>query len=152
VEPSPAQYAAGVERYLRGCGLDADEAADARQDVFLDLLVAFKRGAPRNVEPWLRRVAQRRAWRYRSRRQHSSLAGDEPTLDEHDHDLRIVVRDATRRLPQRYQAILEMHVVIGLSFRAIARQTGITEDAARMRFVRAAQALRDELRRAGVVL
>lgn len=136
----------------------SDLAEDITQDVFVDLLVASRCRPPSNVRAWLARVAQRhvadtigsavreRAACARLEATTRTLPGDRPA----DPEMRLAMRACMTRLSEPQQRIIALRLLEGLSFAHCGLLLGMSEDAARMRLRRALQALRAELRRAGV--
>lgn len=149
---------ASVARGLAYRTGSSDLAEDLTQDVFVDLLVASRCRPPSNTRAWLARVAQRhvadtiglavreRAARARLEASNRTL-GDGPPVDP---DFRLAIRACMSRLSEPQQEIVALRLLQGLSFAHCGLRLGMSEDAARMRFRRALQALRAELGRAGV--
>jgi RNA polymerase sigma-70 factor (ECF subfamily) len=149
---------ATVERGLALRTGSSDLAEDLTQDVFVDLLLASRCRPPTNTRAWLARVAQRhvadtigsavreRAARVRLEATSRALPADRGA----DPDMRLAVRACMARLSEPQQKIVALRLLQGLSFAHCGLMLGMSEDAARMRFRRALQALRGELGRAGV--
>jgi RNA polymerase sigma factor (sigma-70 family) len=133
-------------------------AEDLTQDVFVDLLVASRRRPPTNTRAWLARVAQRRVAdtigsAVRERATCARLEASSRTLldgQPGDPDIRLSIGACLARLSEPQQRIVALRLLQGLSFAHCGLRLGMSEDAARMRFRRALQALRHELGRAGV--
>jgi RNA polymerase sigma factor (sigma-70 family) len=68
-----------------------------------------------------------------------------------DPEIRLALCACMARLSQSQQKIILLRLLQGLSFAHCGLMLGMSEDAARMRFRRALDALRVELGRAGVV-
>ena len=135
-----------------------DLAEDLTQDVFVDLLLAARCHPPANTRAWLARVAQRhaadtidsavreRATRVRLEVSDRSLAD----ADRGDLDARLALQACIARLTESQRRIVALRLLEELSFAHCGLRLGMSEDAARMRFGRALDALRRELGRAGV--
>lgn len=150
---------ATVERGLAYRMGSSDLAEDLTQDVFVDLLLAWRCHPPSNTRAWLARVAQRHAAdtigsAVRERAAHAQLAARGRALPADrasDPDMRLAIRACMARLSEPQQRIVALRLLQGLSFAHCGLMLGMSEDAARMRFRRALHALRAELGRAGVV-
>jgi RNA polymerase sigma factor (sigma-70 family) len=140
---------------MTGC---SELAEDLTQDVFVDLLLASRRRPPTNTRAWLARVAQRRVAdtigsAVRERATCARLEASDRTLPDGppgDPDVRLSIGACMARLSEPQQRIVALRLLQGLSFAHCGLRLGMSEDAARMRFRRALQALRRELGRAGV--
>jgi RNA polymerase sigma factor (sigma-70 family) len=149
---------ATVERGLAFRTGSSDLAEDLTQDVFVDLLLASRCRPPTNTRAWLARVAQRHvadtigsAVRERAARaQLEASSRALPADRSSDPDMRLAIRACMQRLSEPQQKIVALRLLQGLSFAHCGLMLGMSEDAARMRFRRALQALRAELARAGV--
>jgi RNA polymerase sigma-70 factor, ECF subfamily len=137
----------------------ADLAEDLTQDVFVDLLLASRCRPPSNTRAWLARVAQRHVAdtigsAVRERTACAQLEASTRALPDErcaDPEMRLAIRACLARLSQPQQRIIALRLLQGLSFARCGLMLGMSEDAARMRFRRALQALRAELGRAGVM-
>jgi RNA polymerase sigma factor (sigma-70 family) len=159
VDGAYRELRATVARALAYRTGSSDLAEDLTQDVFVDLLLASRCRPPANTRAWLARVAQRHvadtigtAVRERAAcvRLEAS-ARDVPQGGLVDRDVQLSIRECLARLPGPQRQILVLRLLQGLSFARCGEVLGMSEDAARMRFRRALQALRRELGRAGVV-
>jgi RNA polymerase sigma-70 factor (ECF subfamily) len=140
----------GVRRYLTSLARDAVKADDLMQDTFLQLHRArhtFDPAYP--LLPWVMAIA-RHCWlmdrRTASRRPRFShdVALHEPLVRADAEALaeRMEVRRALGQVaPSRRRAVVAHHLW-GLSFREIARRTGIAETAAKLRSSRGVAQLR----------
>jgi len=139
-----------VYRYLRRRTGDPDRAEDLAQQVFADAASALPDFGPDAPSPlaWLYTVAHRRFVDEARRRAHAEPE-DAPAPDYGD-ELRSVIVAAFGRLPQEQRIVLAMKLLRGARFKEIAATLGIGEGAAKMRFLRALAALREELEREGV--
>jgi RNA polymerase sigma factor (sigma-70 family) len=135
-----------------------DLAEDLTQDVFVDLLLAARCRPPSNTRAWLARVAQRRAAdtigsAVRERAARVRLEASDRSCahgDRDDPDARLALQACLARLTEPQRRIVALRLLEGLSFAHCGLQLGMSEDAARMRFARALDALRRELGRAGM--
>ena len=135
-----------------------DLAEDLTQDVFVDLLLAARCHPPSNTRAWLARVAQRHAAdtigsAVRERAVRVRLEAADRTFphgDRDDPDARLALQACLARLTGPQRRIVALRLLEGLSFAHCGVQLGMSEDAARMRFARALDALRRELGRAGM--
>jgi RNA polymerase sigma factor (sigma-70 family) len=151
-------FRATVERGLAFRTGSSDLAEDLTQDVFVDLLLASRCRPPTNTRAWLARVAQRHvadtigsAVRERAARVRlEATVRLVPSDRTADPDMDLAIRACMARLSQPQQRIVALRLMQGLSFAHCGLMLGMSEDAARMRFRRALQALRAELGRAGV--
>jgi RNA polymerase sigma-70 factor, ECF subfamily len=140
-----------VYRYLRRRTGDTDRAEDLAQQVFADAAAALPDFGPDAPSPlaWLYTVAQRRFVDEARRRGREAEQTADPA-PEYGEELTGVLVTAFGRLPEDQRTVLAMKLFRGARFKEIAASLGIGEGAARMRFVRALQALREELEREGV--
>jgi RNA polymerase sigma factor (sigma-70 family) len=157
VDGAYRELRASVARGLAQRLGSSDLADDLTQDVFVDLLLAARSRPPANTRAWLERVAQRHAAdtigsAVRERAARARLAADRsaPAGDLDDPDSRLALDECLARLPESQQRSIELRLLDGLSFARCGLRLGLSEDAARMRFRRALQALRRELVRAGL--
>jgi RNA polymerase sigma factor (sigma-70 family) len=145
-----------VYRYLlRRTGHEAD-AEDLTQKVFADAAVALRAGKrPDSILAWLYAVAERRfidyVRRLTSRPQASFVdnVADPRDLD-YDHRVAKALSAAMAALPEEQRRVIVMKLFEDRPFAEIARSTGVSEGAAKMRFSRGLARLRDELRERGV--
>lgn len=140
-----------VYRYLRRRTGDPERAEDLAQQVFADAAAAlpdFGDDAPSPLA-WLYTVARRR-FVDETRRRVRSPELEAATAAEYGDDLKGTIVAAFGRLPEEQRAVLALKLLRGARFKEIAASLGIGEGAAKMRFVRALQALRAELEREGV--
>ncbi len=140
-----------VYRYLRRRTGDPERAEDLTQQVFADAAAAlpdFGEDAPSPLA-WLYTVAHRRFVDETRHRAHTPVLAAAPATDYGDEVKRAIVA-AFERLPEDQRAVLALKLLRGARFKEIAATLGIGEGAAKMRFVRALDALRKELEREGV--
>jgi RNA polymerase sigma-70 factor (ECF subfamily) len=148
------RHYAQLFRYIRRRTPDDFEAEELTQAVFAEAaqrLGAFKPGAS-PVLAWLYTVAQRRL-ADRARRlahRHAALRELEQTRlaaadEDYGADVAAALRDAIAALPETQRDVVVMKLLRGLSFAEIASQLGASEGAAKMRFARGLEALREHL-------
>lgn len=140
-----------VYRYLRRRTGDPQRAEDLAQQVFADAAASlpdFGGEAPSPLA-WLYTVAHRRFIDEARRRAHRFAVEGTPATPYGD-DLTSTIVAAFGRLPEEQRTVLALKLLRGARFREIAGSLGIGESAAKMRFVRALEALREELEHEGV--
>ena len=144
-------------------GLNAAEAADVTAETFAAVLLArgrFRsdRGSARS---WLlgiaaHKLADHARQRARQRRAVDRLALELPSLTERDRTdyAGLVAQEdpsattaALAELPEAQRSAIHAHVIDGASYRAIAREHGISESVARQRVSRGLAALRLKVRK-----
>ncbi len=138
-----------VYRYLRWRTHDHHRAEELTQQVFTEAVGSLdETGDP--VLAWLYTVAKRRfADEVRRRgRQISPVATHEAL--EYPLGTAAALRAALERLPEGQRQVVILKLLRGARFVEIADSLGLTEAAAKMRFVRALEALRTELEQEGV--
>ena len=129
------EFAPGLRRYVRSCGLPADAAEDVVQDAFLALFKHLQRdGSRENLRGWLVQVSYRGALKHRerlTRRQRrenvwaveSMERAADSAVDPEGHAVeqqrRRRVRQLIRTLSPREQTCLHLRAE-GLSYREIA--------------------------------
>jgi len=140
-----------VYRYLRRRTGDAERAEDLAQQVFADAAAALPDFGPQAPSPlaWLYTVAHRRFVDEARRRSREAELPAEPP-PQYAEELKSALVTAFGRLPEEQRTVLAMKLLRGARFGEIAASLGIGEGAAKMRFVRALAALREELEREGV--
>jgi RNA polymerase sigma-70 factor (ECF subfamily) len=152
------RHHAQIHRYLTRKTGDPDRAEDLAQEVFLDATVALSGGGfvPDSLPAWLHTIAKCR-FADDARRRRLSLADpawdgslDEMPALEGDGNDRGVVIDALKQLEPAERGVIAMRLLHGCPFREIARELGISEAAAKMRFQRALAVLRANLEQHGV--
>jgi RNA polymerase sigma factor (sigma-70 family) len=138
---------------------DSRDVEDAFQATFLVLL--RKAGALRDAEalgPWLHGVAYRVAARIRSkssRRPSEELKGArseavEPACDLERSELRTLIDEEIRRLPEKYRRPVVLCYLEGRTHEEAARRLRCTAGSVRGRLDRARQKLHDRLTRRGL--
>jgi len=142
-----------VYRYVRRRTRDHYRAEEITQQVFTDAVAALHE-SPSPTLAWLYTVAKRR-FADEVRR---TMRGDSPELAvvegtdmrEYGRDVAAALHGAMARLPQGQREVLVLKLLRGTRFAEIGKLLGVSTEAAKMRFVRALEALRAELEREGV--
>ncbi|HEX6763586.1 MAG TPA: RNA polymerase sigma factor [Gaiellaceae bacterium] len=158
-EPTDAafrRHRGQVFRYLRRRTGNDDLAEDLTQDVFVaaaEHLAQLDTGTP--VLAWLYRVAENRFLdeARRTRRRPRALSLDvvpEPTDLDFRPEIAGALRRASLRLSESERALIGLRLFGNRSFAEVAGHLGISEPAAKMRYVRALRALRAELEKEGI--
>jgi RNA polymerase sigma-70 factor (ECF subfamily) len=142
-----------VYRYVRRRTHDHDRAEELTQQVFADAAASLREtGSPPLA--WLYTVAQRRfADEVRRNAQLGTLAiAATPDTESREYGLDVAhaLSAALSRLPEAQRQVAVLKLVRGARFAEIGELLGVSEAAAKMRFVRALEALRSELEQEGV--
>jgi RNA polymerase sigma-70 factor, ECF subfamily len=138
-----------VYGHLRRRVRDPHGAEDLTQDVFAAAAAGLpdaREGDPA-VLAWLYAVARRRfvdATRRQGRDNRVDLPEARGSLDYGPFVAR-ALRDALGELPRGQSRVIVLKLLRGLTFAEIGADVGLTEAAAKMRFRRALEALREEL-------
>ena len=159
-------YGARIYGLALRCGLDAREAEDGVQEVFLKVqrrISTFRGEAA--LSTWLYQVAlntlrDHRRKMSRQSRPHSfgtfletpADPGFEadwgaPDEDASANERSVLVRAALDRLPAKFREVLVLRELEGFSYRDIARVTGLAQGTVESRIYRARERLAVELRR-----
>jgi RNA polymerase sigma-70 factor, ECF subfamily len=149
VEQAFKRHYADVYRFLRRRTGQHERAEDLTQEVFASAAAAlptFNGNAPPLA--WLYTVAKRRFADEARRPGTRHLPGR--GTPEFGPEVASSVHSALVRLPQAQQEVLVLKLLRGATFAEVADSQGTSEAAAKMRFVRALYALRDELAQEGV--
>jgi RNA polymerase sigma-70 factor (ECF subfamily) len=138
-----------VYRYLRWRTQDHHRAEELTQQVFADAAASLRDGGGPELA-WLYTVAKRR-FADEARKRGAQIAPVE-TLEakEYGPDVSAALRAALERLPEGQRQVVVLKLLRGARFAEIGETLGLTEAAAKMRFVRALEALRTELEAEGV--
>ena len=143
-----------VYGYLRRRTRDPHRAEELTQDVFAAAAAGLR--DPREGDPpvlaWLYTVARRR-FVDETRRQRREKRVDLPeTRSSSDYGPFVAraLRDALGELPRGQSQVIVLKLLRGLTFAEIGHEIGLTEAAAKMRFKRALEALREELIERGI--
>ncbi|MFT5292494.1 MAG: RNA polymerase sigma-70 factor (ECF subfamily) [Planctomycetota bacterium] len=154
-----------VKNRIRVMVRNQQDTEDLTQEVFLRIHRALPRFDPeKRLAPWISTILTNRVRdHWRARRSTTSLDGTEEreglqiaapeaaASDLEREELGSVVRGAIERLPRDMRTVLRLRTFDELSFESIGRQLQLTPDAARKRYSRAMQSLRDLLPAAELV-
>ena len=143
-----------VYGYLRRRIRDPHRAEELTQDVFAAAaanLPAAREGDP-PVLAWLYTVARRRFVDETRRVQREKRISLPETRSSSDYGpfLARALREALGELPRGQSHVIVLKLLRGLTFAEIGAEIGVTEAAAKMRFKRALEALREELIERGI--
>ena len=141
-----------IYRYVRRRTRDHHDAEDLTQQVFADAAASLPE-APTSALAWLYTVARRRFADEARRSAHANVVPlPSATADARTYgpDVAARVGAALARLPEGQRQVLVLKLLRGLRFGEIGNVLGVTEDAAKMRFVRGLRSLRTELEQEGV--
>jgi RNA polymerase sigma-70 factor, ECF subfamily len=143
-----------VYGYLRRRLGDPGRAEELTQDVFAAASASLPEERPGDppVLAWLYTVARRRfADEARRRARERRLAGLLPAPMSSDYaPIAGALREALAALPGGQAQVVLLKLVRGLTFAEIGEEVGLTEAAAKMRFVRGLEQLRADLSERGV--
>lgn len=158
-EPTDAafrRHRAQVFRYLRRRTGSDELAEDLTQEVFLaaaEHLVQLDSETP--VLAWLYRVAQNRfldevrRTRRRPRPLSLDIVPEQARLD-YRPEIAGALRRASQRLSESERQLIGLRLFAECSFADVAARLGVSEPAAKMRYLRALRALRAELEKEGI--
>jgi RNA polymerase sigma-70 factor (ECF subfamily) len=141
-------------RYLRRRTGDHHRAEELAQQVFADAVASLRETESPSLA-WLYTVAQRRfadeVRRGEAGRRIGELTTVAPAQEvEYGADVGAAIRLAIGRLPDGQRQVLVLKLLRGAKFAEIGAALGVSPEAAKMRFVRALEALREELEEGGV--
>jgi len=143
-----------VYGYLRRRIRDPHRAEELTQDVFTAAAAGLpdpQEGDP-PVLAWLYTVARRRFVDETRRQQREKRVNLPETRSSSDYGPFVAraLREALGALPGGQSQVIVLKLLRGLTFAEIGREIGLTEAAAKMRFRRALEALREELIERGI--
>ncbi len=142
-----------VYRYVRRRTGDHHRAEELTQQVFADAAAALRESESSTLA-WLYTVAKRRFADEVRRTSRGDalvlLAAPRPEEAEYGPNVASALRAGLANLPGGQEQVVVLKLLRGLRFAEIGRLLGVTEDAAKMRFVRALEALRAELEQEGI--
>jgi RNA polymerase sigma-70 factor, ECF subfamily len=152
-EPTPEQYR-DVLAFVRRRVASPGEAEEITQEVYASLAQALERSAesaPRTLG-WLYTVARRRIADESRKRAPTATPLELVPGAAPDYGVFVArsLQGALARLTPAQREVVVLRLLRGVSFGEIARRLEITEDAARMRFLRGLEQLRAELEQEGV--
>jgi RNA polymerase sigma-70 factor (ECF subfamily) len=150
-EREVVSFAEQLRAFIRARISDPSDAEDVAQGVFLKVFRG--RGAlrdPAKLNAWLYRTARSAIIdHYRNRRPSEevppNLAADTVLPDDLARRLQRAVRRFLATLPAAYRRPLELAEVEGLTARAVGKELGLTETAAKSRIARSRAMLRKKL-------
>jgi RNA polymerase sigma-70 factor, ECF subfamily len=145
-----------VYRYVRRRTRDHHRAEDLTQQVFADAVAGLGESSSPSLA-WLYTVARRRfadeSRRDTLARRMSELrlvAGESSESRDYGPDVAGSLREAIERLAPGQREVVALKLLRGARFAEIGERLGISTEAAKMRFVRALEALRSELEEEGL--
>jgi RNA polymerase sigma-70 factor (ECF subfamily) len=138
-----------VYRYVRRRTRDHHRAEELTQQVFADAVVSLRETGSEPLA-WLYTVAKRRFADEARRHRPAPLAVEPPDRAEYGPDVADALARALGRLPEGQRQALVLKLLRGARFAEIGKLLGVSEEAAKMRFVRGLQALRAELEQEGI--
>ncbi len=143
-----------VYRYLRRRTGDHHRAEELAQQVFADAVTSLRETESPSLA-WLYTVAQRRfADEVRRDSAGRRIGALTPVVGtpkaEYGADVATALRVAIERLPEGQRQVLVLKLLRGARFAEIGAALEVSPEAAKMRFVRALVALREELEERGV--
>jgi RNA polymerase sigma-70 factor (ECF subfamily) len=143
-----------VYGYFRRRLGDPERAEELTQDVFAAAAAALPEERPGDppVLAWLYTVARRRfADEARRRSRERRLVALLPTRGSSEYEpIAGALREALAALPGGQAQVVVLKLIRGLTFAEIGAEVGLTEAAAKMRFVRALEQLRADLGERGI--
>src|SRR5262245_35783871 len=143
-----------VYRYLRRRTGGHHRAEELTQQVFADAVASLREEESSSLA-WLYTVAQRRfadeLRRGAAGRRAGALRPVGPAHQaEYGTDVAAALRVAIARLPEGQRQVLVLKLLRGARFAEIGEALEVSPDAAKMRFVRALETLREDLEEGGV--
>jgi RNA polymerase sigma-70 factor (ECF subfamily) len=144
-----------VYGYFRRRLGDPERAEELTQDVFAAAAASLPEERPGDppVLAWLYTVARRRfadeARRRGRERKASAILPGRGSSSEYE-PIASALREAIGTLPTGQARVVLLKLVRGLTFAEIGAEVGLTEAAAKMRFVRGLERLRAELSERGI--
>ena len=133
-------YKTGLFRYALSLLKDPDGAEDVMQEVFVRLLSGKYFPEPGKEQAYLYRMARNVCFDYLRRQKR--LAKEQPQIPS--EQTRYAYIELISPLDSKEQEIVTLKIVGGLTHREIAKVLGLTEHAAKKRYERAIQKLREE--------
>jgi RNA polymerase sigma-70 factor (ECF subfamily) len=139
-----------VYRYVRRRTRDHHRAEELTQQVFADAAASL-RDTESPPLAWLYTVARRRFADEARRLSHAPAVLGEPAgTTDYGPAVAETLRRALERLPEGQRQTLVLKLLRGVRFAEIGKLLGLSEEAAKMRFLRGLQALRAELEQEGI--
>jgi RNA polymerase sigma-70 factor, ECF subfamily len=146
------RYSPGIYGYIRSIVLDAHEAEDLTQQVFIKLMTARADFAGPDFAPWLLRVARNTAIDSLRRSRRTQLQDPrtwKPGGVAPDEEARRSLEEAFAGLSRGQRDVLVLTDVVGLTPREAARCLGKSAGAVHMLHQRARRIVCDTLTRSG---
>lgn len=134
------QYKTGLFRYALSLLKDPDGAEDVLQEVFVRLLAGKNFPEPGKEQTYLYRMARNLC--FDNLRRQKRLAQEPAQISSEQAQYAYIELIST--LDSREQEIVTLKIVGRLTHREIAKVLGLTEHAAKKRYERAIQKLREE--------
>jgi RNA polymerase sigma-70 factor (ECF subfamily) len=144
-----------IYRFARRRSETHEQAEDVAQSVFAaaaEHLGRVRPEAPPTLA-WLYTVAERRLIdeaRRRERRGSALPLTEAAASTEFGRDVSAALRSALGALPASQREVVVLRLLEGRSFAEVAARVGTSEAAAKMRFARALDSVREALRREGI--
>ena len=134
------QYKTGLFRYAFTLVKEPETAEDVLQEIFLRLLAGKNFPEPGKEQAYLYRMARNLCFDHLRRQKR--LAQEPPQVPWEQNGYAYL--ELISPLNQKEQEIVTLKIVGGLTHREIAKVLGLTEHAAKKRYERAIQKLREE--------
>jgi RNA polymerase sigma-70 factor (ECF subfamily) len=156
-EPTKAQYGQ-LRRFVRRRMPSREAADDITQEIYAsmaDALADSSRESPRTLG-WLYSVARRRIIDEARRSARADIVSLEVVSDpeavaaDYGPHVARTLSAGLARLSDAHRTVVVLRLLRGESFAAIAKRIGVTEEACRMRFMRALEDLREEFEKEGL--
>lgn len=133
------QYKVGLFRFALSMLKDPASAEDVLQEVFLRLLSGRYSPAPEKIQAYLYRAVRNLCHDELRRRKQLQAEEREQTGSDVYAYIELI-----SPLPQKEREIVTLKIVGGLTHREIGKVMGITEQAAKKRYQRAIEKMREE--------
>lgn len=155
-EGKPEALTMVYERYLGMVynrvrySIPEEDVEDVTQEIFIAAIRSLKgfRGEAK-FSTWLRTLTVRQIAEYYRRNKHmNDVELDENMSDEQDHTANedaILIRQAFRKLPEKYKEVLLLRFAEGLPFQEIANIQGCSLEAIKSLFRRAVAAIHKQV-------
>ena len=134
------QYKTGLFRFALSILKDTESAEDILQEIFLRLLSGRYMPEPGKEQAYLYRAARNLCYdELRRRKRYAEVPRHMPTESGSNAYIELIAP-----LSRKQQEIITLKIVGGLTHREIATVIGISEQAAKKRYQRAIEKLREE--------
>jgi RNA polymerase sigma-70 factor (ECF subfamily) len=156
-EPTKAQYGQ-LRRFVRRRMPSREAADDITQEIYAsmaDALADSSRESPRTLG-WLYSVARRRIIDEARRSARADIVSLEVVSDpeavaaDYGPHVARTLSAGLARLSEAHRTLVVLRLLRGEGFAAIAKRIGVSEEACRMRFMRALEDLREEFEKEGL--